>query len=269
MARLYVAEPAFTVTGGMADHRARVPASQIFKFAVLLAKVVAAKTNDATLSAMVGNMAVPVEAGQFDERWITECALDLVAAPGKSLVVAGTRQPVAVQMLVFAMNQAMQAYGDGGCATCFQSPADEFGTLADLKAGVDKGEVTTLVSLTPADPAYDAPGDFRWTDVRARLARVVHLGTRVNRTATEADLHIPGTHFLEAWSDVLDAAGIYSLVQPIILPLYDGTSEVQFLVGLLAHRPPRRRKPPPLPPPRRLPPRPTPGSSPCARHSPR
>ena len=233
MARLYVAEAAYSVTGGMADHRARVAVSQIFKFAVLLAKVVADKTSDATLAGMVANIAVPQVDGQFDERWIKECATDLVAQKGQSVVLVGPRQPMAVQMLVLAMNQALSAYGEDGCVALYQTPTETFEGLDSLKAAVDKGDVTTLVSLTPADIAYDAPGDFRWNDVRARLTRVVHLGTRVNRTAIEADLHVPGTHFLEAWGDVFDAAGVYSLVQPVILPLYNGRSELHLLSDLL------------------------------------
>ena len=234
MARLYVAEAAFSVTGGMADHRTRVAGSQMVKFAALLGKVVAAKTKDAALAAVVDGLNVPADEGQFDARWIDECATDLAENPGKAIVVAGERQPAEVHQLVFAINQALQAYGDGACAELFQSPKEEFRSLADLKSAIDKGEVTTLVLTTPADPAYDTPGDFRWSDLRARLAKVVQLGTRLSRTAMEADLHLPGTHFLESWGDVYDARGLYSLVQPVILPLYGGTSELQLLARLLA-----------------------------------
>ena len=234
MARLYVAEAAFSVTGGMADHRARVAPSQIAKFAVLIGKEIAKLSKDATLAAMVDNVSVPVDNNQFDSRWIRECAKDLAASEGKAIVVAGSRQPVAVHQLVLAINQALQAFGDNGCVNLYQTTKSEFGSLADLKTAIDKGNVTTLVSLTPADPAYDAPDDFRWKDVRARLAKVVHCGTRVNRTAIEADLHVPGTHFLEAWADVYDATGIYSVVQPVIAPLYNGLSQLQVLARLLA-----------------------------------
>ena len=96
------------------------------------------------------------------------------------------------------------------------------------------GEVATLVSLTPADPAYDTPGDYDWADLRSRLRKFIHLGPRVNRTAVGADLHVPGTHFLEEWGDVLDPRGVYSVVQPMILPLHGGTSELAFYLRLLA-----------------------------------
>jgi molybdopterin-containing oxidoreductase family iron-sulfur binding subunit len=234
MARLYVAEPAFTVTGGMADHRLRVAGSQVVKLAVLIAKGIATKTKDAALAAIVDSLNVPVGDAEFDSRWISECANDLAEHTGKAIVLAGERQPAEVHQLVFAINQALEAYGEQGCAELFQSRTEEFGSLTDLKAAIDKGKVTTLVLTTPADPAYDTPADFRWSDVRARLAKVVQLGTRLSRTAMEADLHVPGTHFLEAWGDVYDARGVYSLVQPVILPLYGGTSELQLLARLLA-----------------------------------
>ena len=52
MNRLYALECRYTVTGGMADHRLRVHASQIMKVAVALAKeIVATLTGDAALKA--------------------------------------------------------------------------------------------------------------------------------------------------------------------------------------------------------------------------
>src|SRR5205823_14174856 len=49
MNRLYVVENRFTLTGAMADHRLRCPASQIASFAHALAKKILTGTNDAGL----------------------------------------------------------------------------------------------------------------------------------------------------------------------------------------------------------------------------
>ena len=46
MNRLYVVENRFTLTGAMADHRLRLPASQIPAFAHALASKIAAATKD-------------------------------------------------------------------------------------------------------------------------------------------------------------------------------------------------------------------------------
>ena len=235
MARLYVVEPALTVTGGMSDHRLRSSGSKVAVVAALIAKKVAEATKNAALQSLVQGLSIPADHG-FDLRWIDECAADLVASLGEAVVLVGPRQPTGVHALALALNEAVGSVGPpfGGCISVVASATETFGTLADLKTSVSKGEVATLISLTAADPAYDTPADFDWKDLRSRLKKLVHLGPRVNRTAFEADLHVPGTHFLEEWGDVLDERGAYSVVQPMVLPLYGGTSEISFYLKLLA-----------------------------------
>src|SRR6266567_4078025 len=101
MNRLYVVENHFTLTGAMADHRLRCPASQIAAFAQVIAEKILAGTNDAGLSALIGDLQTGGGA-KFDEQWLTEAANDLLAKPGASLVLVGSNQPVAVQLLAYA-----------------------------------------------------------------------------------------------------------------------------------------------------------------------
>jgi len=94
MNRLYVVENRFTLTGAMADHRLRCPASQIPAFAYALAGKILAATKDANLGSVIGTLKAPAGAATFDQQWLSEAANDLVAKPGASLVVAGPNQPV-------------------------------------------------------------------------------------------------------------------------------------------------------------------------------
>jgi MoCo/4Fe-4S cofactor protein with predicted Tat translocation signal len=84
MTRLYGDENRFTLTGAMADHRLRCPASQIAAFAHALARKIHAATNDAGLSSVIANLQVPAGAATFDEQWLSEAANDLMAKPGAS-----------------------------------------------------------------------------------------------------------------------------------------------------------------------------------------
>ena len=63
MNRLYVVENRFTLTGAMADHRLRVPASQIPAFTHALAGKIAAATSDAGLGSTIATLS----AGRGDE----------------------------------------------------------------------------------------------------------------------------------------------------------------------------------------------------------
>src|SRR5947208_1453360 len=76
MNRLYVIENRFTLTGAMADHRLRCPASQIAAVAQALANKILAGTNDAGLGAVVGNLQAQGRP-TFDEQWLSEAANDL------------------------------------------------------------------------------------------------------------------------------------------------------------------------------------------------
>jgi molybdopterin-containing oxidoreductase family iron-sulfur binding subunit len=107
MSRLYTVEHHYTITGGAADHRLRVPASQIGAAALEFAAEIATLTNDATLAKLVA--AAPKPAAKRE--WITVAAADLAANKGKSLVLAGSRQPAGVQALVFAINAALGNLG--------------------------------------------------------------------------------------------------------------------------------------------------------------
>src|SRR6202007_3398983 len=109
MNRLYAVENRFTITGGMADHRLRCAASQIPAFVVQLAKKVADSTTERALTGVVTEFK---DIGpQFDASWLTECANDLVARKGRSLVLLGNRFPAWVNSVVLAMNNALGAFG--------------------------------------------------------------------------------------------------------------------------------------------------------------
>src|SRR6202011_72320 len=112
MNRLYVVENRFTITGAMADHRLRLPASQIPVFTYLLAGKIGALTKDPGLSSVLGALTSAGQGGaEFDDAWLSEAANDLVSKSGVSIVLAGSHQPVVVQLLAYAMNSALKKIG--------------------------------------------------------------------------------------------------------------------------------------------------------------
>ena len=222
MNRLYAVEAAYSMTGGMADHRLRVAPSQVQVIAAAIASELG-----------VGSGAAVSDAKQAE--WIKAMVADLKENAGKSVVLAGSRQTPAVHQLALAINQALGNIGEGKPLLALQSESKGFGTLASLKADIDSGAVETLVVLTPANPIYDAPADLKFAESFAKLKTSIQLGDRTSATATAATWHIPAAHYLESWSDARSARGTYTVVQPMILPLYqDCVSEFELLLGLLS-----------------------------------
>ena len=225
MNRLYAVEGAYSLTGGMADHRLRVAPAQILLVAGQIAR----------------ELGLPVAVGvdQVTDahwlKWIKPLVADLKAHAGKSLVLAGSRQSAAVHHLTLAINQALGNIGDGKPLATLQADPAGFGTLATLKQDIDTGAVETLVLLTPANPLYDAPADLGFAAAFAKLKTSIHLGLRADATAHAASWHIPAAHFLESWGDTRSCRGTYTVVQPMILPLYpDCVAENELLLALLS-----------------------------------
>ncbi len=241
MNRLYVVENRFTLTGAMADHRLRCPASQISAFAYALAGKIFAATNDATLGSLTSGVQLPAGAAKFDEQWLSEAAADLLSKPGASLVLAGPHQPVVVQLLVYAINSALRNIGTTLIAHDFaRNPRTN--SILQLAAEMRDGHIEHLFVLG-GDPVYNvhrAVAEERetkrpldWIDVQKKVPNVVRLGYHEDATSALSQWHVPAAHYLESWGDALTADGGYLSIQPMILPLFGGLSEIELLNALL------------------------------------
>ena len=239
MNRLYVVENRFTVTGGMADHRLRLPVSQIGAFVSELAREIAKQ--DAGLAKLVA--ALPASKAKIDSKWIGECAKDLIAAKEKSLVLIGARQPVAVQLLALGINSALGNLGKTFTGIQANERLSLNGgiTLAELAKEISAKKVSALFILG-GNPVYNAPADLNFASLLKKVPHTIRLGFYEDETSVEAKggdkaprvtWHVPAAHYLETWGDARTADGSYVSVQPMILPLYGGWSDVDILSRLL------------------------------------
>ena len=224
MNRLYAVENHFTVTGGMADHRLRCKASELGEFTRQLALAVAAKTNDANLAAVA--KAFPESKAAINADWVKECAADLAANSSRSIVLAGPLTPAPLQTLVNAINTALGNIGS--TLKPVKTDSREAASIEDLAAAINKGSVKNLF-LLGVNPAQNAPANLDFTGLLAKVPNSVHLGLFEDETAKSCSWHVPAAHFLETWGDVRTFDGTYTSVQPMILPLWNGVSEIELL----------------------------------------
>lgn len=217
MNRLYVVEGGFSLTGGMADHRLRIAPSQVVAIAAAIA-------NNCGASVTVANS---YKLSDTEARWAKECANDLKANAGKSAVLAGSRQSKALHNICIAINTALNNYGKTLKPVITEKVG--YGDMESLVQSLNAKELDAVILMTPANPVYDAAG---FADA-SKNAKVIHLGLRTDATAHAADWHVPAAHYLESWGDTRTALGTYTVVQPMILPLYNGVSELDFINLLL------------------------------------
>ncbi len=227
MNRMYAVEGIFSLTGANADHRHRVPASRIGAF---LAAVAGELANAGVAIGDLPKGAAPAGA----EKFAAAVAKDLAANRGKALIVVGERQPAAVHSLAYALNAALGA-GETGVqkvSTSTSTASSVVASINELAAALEGGKVDTLFVID-ANIAATAPGALKLAESIKKAKTVIHAGLLADETAALATWHLPMAHFLESWGDARAFDGTASIVQPLIMPIFEGRSEVSLLGGLL------------------------------------
>ncbi|BET69619.1 TAT-variant-translocated molybdopterin oxidoreductase [Opitutales bacterium ASA1] len=227
MNRLYSVESALTITGGMADHRLRLASGQMTAFLAQLALAVGVAPT-AGLSGLAS--AAPAEA-----RWIEACAADLKAHRGTSLVVAGEHLPEAAHAVALLINQALGNMNR--TMMLLETGAESAASIGDLASAVRSGTISTLVVLG-GNPVYNAPADLDWASLQKSIGEVVRLGYYEDETSDGVQWHLTAAHYLESWGDARTPEGVVVPVQPMILPLFGGLTEIEVMARILGEQSP-------------------------------
>ena len=236
MNRLYVIESTSTITGTQADHRFPVKAAQVDGIARALAQAVG-------VSGGAGAQQVTAE----QNKWIAEIANDLTANRGKVIVVAGAHQPPAVHALAMAMTEQSSALAaptterglppEGGVITYHApiegAPVPHDAGLQAVVAEMNAGKIKTAL-IIGSNPAYSAPRDLGFAAAMKKVGFTAHVGMFDDETGQLCTWHIPEAHYLEQWSDARAIDGTASIVQPLIMPLYETCKSQLEVLGAMA-----------------------------------
>lgn len=219
--RLYVVEPAPTITGDKADHRLAVKASEVEGIARALASQLGVPAGGA-----------PGLRPEL-EHFARVVAKDLQAHRSACVVVAGEQQPAIVHALAHAINQAL---GNGGATVLYSERADAAAPvdpqpLRTLAAEMNAGRVRTLF-LLGVNPVYNAPADLQFARALEKVPLRIHHGSHQDETAALCQWHVPEAHFLESWSDAVAWDGTACIIQPLIAPIYEGKTAHEMLASL-------------------------------------
>lgn len=230
MNRLYAIEPTFSITGMAADHRLRLPASQISAFLLSLKAALVS-----------GGLAMPQGADSLTPnsktsdnveltKFVAVLAKDLLANKGKSAIVVGRHHAPSIHAVVHSLNAALENHGT---TIRFMPDVDlgADGDLADLSKAIGSNSVKTLLVLE-GNPVYEAPGDLAFTAQLSNVPLTIHCGLEQDETAQAAHWHIPVSHFLESWGDLQAVDGTRSVQQPIIAPMFNTMSTIEVLATI-------------------------------------
>jgi MoCo/4Fe-4S cofactor protein with predicted Tat translocation signal len=223
MNRLYVVESTPSSTGAKADHRLPLKAEAIREFIKAIVPVIAgAQDIAANLDRSVLDFAVRL-------------AAELKGHSGSSLLMAGDHQSPTEHAIVHFINQYL---GNVGRTVFYTDPIDanpinQTESIKDLVSDMNGGKVDLLIILG-GNPAYDAPADLNFAEElkSGKVPLRVHHGLYQNETAELCQWHVNQAHELEAWGDARAYDGTVSIIQPLIAPLYNGKSALEFVALL-------------------------------------
>jgi len=231
MNRLYAVESGYSLTGAMADHRFPTPSSHILPVVCRLAAELLRQ--EPPLAGISRELATSIERiGQAAPETPSMKALvkDLLANQGRSLVVAGYRQPQETHALVHLVNAVLGNLGETLTYSAEIDPTrpTHLQAISDLSKAMAEGQVSTLVILG-GNPVYNAPVDLDFANHLQKVETTLHLSPYLDETSQLCTWHVPQAHYLETWGDGRAYDGTLCAAQPLIQPLYGGKSAVEFL----------------------------------------
>jgi molybdopterin-containing oxidoreductase family iron-sulfur binding subunit len=234
MSRLYAAEGCPTLTGTSADARLPMRPGLIPFLMLRLAEALGLPDLPHASAPEPGRPDNTPDFQERTERWIDALARDLTAERGRGLILAGEAQPPWAHALAHALNDRLGNVGNTVLRieppeASSRLPSRPLRALTEDMAG---GRVETLL-LLGCNPAYTAPADLGFPQALARVPNTIHTGLYRDETAALCRWHIPAAHYLESWGDARAHDGTFSLVQPLIAPLYGGKSALEMVSALM------------------------------------
>ena len=208
MLRHYQFESGLTLSGSNADVRFPIKPSEEGAIVLALYNAVAKAKGGQVLSGVQSSVD------------ITELAKDLLENEKQSIVISGSND-VNIQLLVNGINQLLGNYGqtvglENPLLTKQGIDQDTDRLLSDLKAG----NVKALL-VWNANPVYDHPKGKEFAEAIKKTELSVSFSERPDETTALCQYVLPESNLLESWNDLEPKAGIYSLSQPVIAPIFN------------------------------------------------
>ncbi|WP_158961520.1 TAT-variant-translocated molybdopterin oxidoreductase [Myroides fluvii] len=153
----------------------------------------------------------------YDEA-IAKAAKQVKAAGSKGVVVTGL-DDVNAQLVVFAINEALQSEAFMPEQTKYVRQGNA-AKVTELIKEMNAGKVHTLI-MSGINPVYTLANSAAFVEGLKKVKTSVSFSMKEDETALETTIAAAAPHYLEAWGDVMIKKGHYSVTQPTIRPLFD------------------------------------------------
>lgn len=210
-------EAGMSLTGSNADERVAVKPSQELEILMGL-------YNEMAL--LSGYPVISSPATDYDTKTL---AKDILSHKGKALVVCGHNNPEA-QVLVNAINEMAGSYGHTlDVSQPLMAGQADHHQMERLLQDLEQEQVAAVM-FYKTNPLYNHPNASAFASLLSRAALTVSFACAKDETSRACEYVLPDNHYLESWGDAQPKTGHYSLMQPVMQPIFNTR---QFQAGLL------------------------------------
>ncbi|MFN8246167.1 MAG: hypothetical protein U0T56_07290 [Ferruginibacter sp.] len=200
-------ESMLSLTGSNADDRFTHKPSETGNVALAL------------LAKLGGAVSAPSISDAKLAKGIEQAAAALSASKGQALVVCGSND-ANIQVVVNAINELIGANGttiNWAVTSNYRKGVDA--DMEKLVADMSNGTVGAVM-VYDCNPVYSHANGKKFGDLLAALPVSISFASTMTETAERCRYIIPSHHWLESWGDAEPKSGYFSLIQPIINPLF-------------------------------------------------
>ncbi len=159
---------------------------------------------------------------------LTQASHPVVLPPGAGL---SSRRATATAGAVLVLNWALGAFGREVRFPAWAPTAQRSSYRATLELlDAMKGGQVQVLLVHDSNPAYSLPAAVDFAGALENVPFVVSFASIPDETSERADLILPDHTALESWGDAQPRAGVRSVVQPTIRPLFDTRAMVDTLL---------------------------------------
>lgn len=152
-------------------------------------------------------------------------AADALASAKTSLVLAGgsaasTSEAQQLYAVCSYLNHALENVGTTVDLSRMRKPQSSLIKMTELAESMNKVEVSALF-VHGTNPVFSLPGALNFKNSIKGVPLVVSFSSHIDETAEAAHLILPSNTGLESWGDSRFTPGVYGLIQPSMMPVFD------------------------------------------------
>ncbi len=220
-------ETQMTITGGMADDRTPIKASE--------EKIILLNL----YNKLAGSLGFAQYTSPSTEVDIQSLADELLENQGESILFSGTNDEE-IQLIVNAINNMLGNYGKTiDLAHDVQLRQGNDLEMVKLIERLNQGAVGAVIHFN-TNPVYDYPHSKEYIDALNKVDLKISLAGSPDETSALCQYVAPDNNYLESWNDAEPKRGFYSMCQPVIRNIFDTRqaqdSLIKWMEGALSYQ---------------------------------